>query len=45
MDMMIVMVMCLLINSLQIDIVEMFTKMQQEVHIVKVINFKNPAMI
>ena len=45
MDMLIVMVMCLLIDSLQINIMEMFTNMQQEVHIVKVINFNNLAIM
>ena len=45
MNMLIVMVMCLLINLPQIDIVEMFNNMRQEVHIVKVVIFNNLAMM
>ena len=45
MDMLIVMVMCLLINSLQINIVEIFNIMIQEVHVVKVISFNHLAMM
>ena len=45
MDMMIVIVMCLFLNSLQINLVELFNIMGQDVHIVQVINLSHLKML
>ena len=43
--MLIMMMLCLLFNALQVNIVDMFIKIQQELNVVKVINFSNLAMV